>query len=77
MPTATDAEIRRARTRALRWFWSLVVLAVVMMGALYRAAGSTPGPLVAVIFFVVALSTLALVVQAARVWLALEAPRRR
>jgi len=59
---------------AHRWFWALLLLAVLAMGALYRAVEAPPGPGAAVAVLisgtVLALST----VQAARILRALRGP---
>lgn len=73
---ATEGHTVTARTRARRWFWFLVVTAIVLMGILYRTLSSEPGPRTATLFVLVAVLLLASTVQAVRVWLALEAPGR-
>ena len=65
-----------ARRRALRWFWGLVTASILLMGLLYRTLKAEPGAVTGVVFFVVSLMLAVCAVQAVRVWLALEAPRR-
>lgn len=50
--------------------------AIVAMGALYWAAKAPPAPLVGVLFAVASLVVLASLVQASRIWFALEGPPR-
>lgn len=60
---------------ARRWFWALIVVAVLAMGALYSAVKAQAGPagLVVLISSVVLLGATA---QATRIWLVLDkAPR--
>lgn len=63
-------ETRRAR----RWFWTLLLVAVLAAGALYRALMAPPGPAVAAVVLgsgtVLPLAT----VQAARILRALRGP---
>lgn len=65
---------REGTRRARRWFWILVVIAVVAMGTLYRAFQAESGPAVGVLFLVSALVLVASLAQASRIWLALAGP---
>ncbi|GGN84908.1 hypothetical protein GCM10011579_075400 [Streptomyces albiflavescens] len=62
--------------RAQRWFWSLTVVAVLAMGALYQGLRSAPGPGTGVLVLVSALVLAASAVQAARILTVLTGPPR-
>lgn len=66
------APFRRAR----RWFWSLVLTAVLAMGALYAALGARPGPVTGLAVAVTSLVLIAATTQATRLVLALDRARR-
>ena len=71
--SATRAADRLAR----RWFWTLLLVAVVAMGALYTALGAGGGPLTGLAVLVSSVVLLASATQAGRILLALERARRR
>lgn len=60
------------RRRASRWFWGLVLLAIVAMSVLYRAISAPAGPRTALAVLLSALVLVGAVVQAGRVRAALE-----
>jgi len=62
-------------TRARRWFWALVVVAVVAMAGLYRSVQAPSGPLAAVSIAVTGLVLLAATTQAARILVRLDGRR--
>lgn len=72
MPARATETLRCAH----RWFWIMVLIAVVAMGALYQALRADPAPTVAVLFLLSALVLLASVAQASRIWVALAGPAR-
>lgn len=59
----SGVDVRRAR----RWFWTLLVVAVLAMGVLYRALQSEAGPEAAVAVLLSSLVLLAATWQAARI----------
>lgn len=61
--------------RARRWFWALVVVAVVAMGGLYRAVQAPPSPLAGASVAVSSVVLLAATVQAARIAVRLQGRR--
>ena len=63
--------------RAQRWFWSLVVIAVLAMSVLYDAIRSEPGATAGVLVMVSSSVLAAVVLQAARIFKVVEEPRRR
>ena len=65
-------QVRRVR----RWFWVMVLVAAVAMGLLYRTIKAEPAPAVALLFLASAVVVLGAVVQAGRIWIALEGPVR-
>ena len=62
--------------RARRWFWALLVLAVLAMGALYQGLRAAPGPATGLLVAGSALVLVASTVQAARILTALTGPPR-
>jgi len=70
--TRTGASDRLAR----RWFWALLLVAVVAMGALYTALGARSRPVTGLVVFVSGVVLLAAATQAGRILLALERARR-
>ncbi|WP_448072933.1 hypothetical protein [Georgenia yuyongxinii] len=64
------------RRRAQRWFWALLVIAVLGMGVVYKAFGAESSPAVGTAFLLGAVVALAALVQATRIWVALEGPVR-
>jgi len=62
--------------RAQRWFWSLVVIAVLAMSVLYDAIYSEPGVTAGVLVLVSSSVLAAVVLQAARIFRVLNEPRR-
>lgn len=62
--------------RARRWFWALLLTAVLAMGALYAALGGRPGPATGLAVAASSVVLLAATVQAARIMLAVERVRR-
>jgi len=60
--------------RARRWFWMLLLVAVLAMGALYRGLHTAPGPTAGALVGTAVPVLLASGVQAARIWLALAGP---
>lgn len=62
---------------ARRWFWSLVGVAVLAMGALYRSFTAEPGPAAGLVVLFSGLLLAASTAQAARIWLALAPPRQQ
>lgn len=65
--------VRRVR----RWFWALVLVAVLSMGALYGALGARTGPTTGLAVAASSLVLLAATAQAVRILLALDRVRRR
>lgn len=63
--------------RARRWFWALVLVAVLSMGALYASLGAPAGPVTALAVAASSLLLLAATAQAARILLALDRVRQR
>lgn len=72
MSTPATQKVRTAR----RWFWIMVVTAAAAMGVLYRTVRADPAPAVGLLFMLSTLVVLASVVQASRIWVALEGPAR-
>ncbi|WP_328690380.1 hypothetical protein OHA74_14540 [Streptomyces phaeochromogenes] len=62
--------------RARRWFWTLLTLAVLAMGALYQGLRAAPGPGTGLLVAGSALALVASTVQAARILTALTGPPR-
>ena len=62
--------------RARHWFCVLVLAAVAAMGTLGRMVTAGPAPAVGVAFLLSALVLVASVVQATRIWVALDGPPR-
>jgi len=62
--------------RARRWFWALLTIAVLAMGALYQGLRADPGPGSGLLVAVSALVLVASTVQAARILNALTGPPR-
>ncbi|WP_062641002.1 hypothetical protein [Streptomyces maremycinicus] len=62
--------------RARRWFWVLLALAVLAMGALYQGLRAAPGPGTGLLVAGSALAVVASTVQAARILTALTGPPR-
>ncbi|GAA3500815.1 hypothetical protein GCM10019016_079220 [Streptomyces prasinosporus] len=62
--------------RARRWFWALLTLAVLAMGALYLGLRAEPSPGTGILVAVSALVLVASTVQAARILTALTGPPR-
>ena len=62
--------------RARRWLWALLALAVLAMAALYTAIGARPGPATGLAVAASSLALIAMTIQSARIWLALEMRRR-
>ena len=60
---------------ARRWFWALLLLAVVAMGALYTALGARPGPVAGAAVLLSSVVVLAAGAQAGRILMALERAR--
>lgn len=60
--------------RARRWFWALLVVSVLAMGALYRAVASPAGPATALAVLVSGTVLALATVQAARIVRALRGP---
>ena len=69
---ADDVDVRRAQ----RWFWTLTLVAVLAMGALYQGLRSAPGPGTGVPVLISGLVLAASVVQAARILPVLAGPPR-
>lgn len=67
---AVEAQLRRAR----RWFWSLLAVAVLAMGALYRAIDMPAGPAAAATLLVSGTLLALATVQAARILRVLRGP---
>lgn len=65
--------VRRVR----RWFWALVLVAVLALGALYAALGARSGPATGLGVAASSLVLLAATAQAARILLAVDRVRRR
>lgn len=63
-------------TRARRWFWRLLVVSTLLMGGVYRVAYAEPGLLTGAAFLVLSSLMVATLVQAARVWAALQSAAR-
>lgn len=63
--------VRRAR----RWFWGLVVVAVLAMGGLFRAAQAPPSPAAGLSVAVSGLVLAAALTQAARILVRLDGRR--
>lgn len=63
-----------AARRARRWFWALLLVAVLAAGALYRAVLAPPGPAVAAAVLVSGTVLALTTVQAARILRALRGP---
>ena len=61
---------------ARRWFWTLLTVAVLAMGALYQGLRATPGPGTGLLVAISALVLVASTVQAARILTALTGPPR-
>lgn len=59
---------------ARRWFWGLVVAAVLAMGALYRALAAKPGAIAGLAVLGSALLLVSATVQAARILRVLRPP---
>ncbi|WP_341360952.1 hypothetical protein V5H98_07660 [Georgenia sp. M64] len=68
--------VSAARRRARRWFWSLLVIAVLGMGVVYRSIDAPSSPAVGTAFLLGSVVVLAALVQATRIWAALEGPVR-
>lgn len=62
--------------RARRWFWGLVLVAVLAMGALYAALGAQPGPGTGLAVGASTLLLLAAGAQATRIMLTLDRARK-
>lgn len=60
--------------RARRWFWTLLLVAVLAAGALYRALSVPPGPAVAAVVLGSGTVLVLTTVQAARILRALRGP---
>ncbi len=60
--------------RARRWFWTLLLVAVLAMGVLYRGLQTAPGPTAGALVGTAVPVLLASGVQAVRIWLALAGP---
>ena len=71
MSSATDPS-RRAR----RWFWALLLIAVLAMGALYAALGAASAAVTGLVVAASSLVLLAATAQATRILLALDRARR-
>jgi len=67
--------VRPEVTRARRWFWGLVVVAVAAMGGLYVSVQAPAGPLAAVGVAGTGLVLLAATTQAARILVRLDGRR--
>ena len=63
-----------AGRRARRWFWALLLVAVLAMGALYRAVSAPAGPAAAAAVLVSGTVLALATVQAARILRALRGP---
>ncbi len=59
---------------ARRWFWVLLVVAVLSTGALFWAINAPSGPLPAAVLFVSGLTAVASIVQATRIMRVLNGP---
>lgn len=70
--SGTGAADRLAR----RWFWALLLVAMVAMGALYTALGAGGGPLTGLVVLVSGVVLGTSTTQAVRILLALERARR-
>jgi hypothetical protein len=66
-----------AARRARRWFWALVVAAVLAMGGLYTAWAARPGQGTGMVVLGSGLLLTAATVQAARILVVLQGPARR
>ena len=62
--------------RARRWFWMLLTVGVLAMGALYQGLRVAPGPGTGLLVAVSAVILVASTVQAARILTALAGPPR-
>ncbi|WP_328690317.1 hypothetical protein OHA74_14220 [Streptomyces phaeochromogenes] len=62
--------------RARRWFWTLLTVAVLAMGALYQGLRATPGAGTGLLVAISALVLVASAVQAARILTTLTGPPR-
>ncbi|PFG45000.1 hypothetical protein ATJ97_0281 [Georgenia soli] len=65
-----------ARRRARRWFWLLLTLAVAGVGLVRWAVRAAPTPAGVVLVLLASLVVLGALVQASRIWTALEGPSR-
>jgi hypothetical protein len=63
-----------AGRRARRWFWALLLVAVLAMGGLYRAVSAPAGPATAAAVLVSGTVLALATVQAARILRALRGP---
>jgi uncharacterized membrane protein len=63
--------------RARRWFWGLVVLAVLAMSVLYRAAQAEPGAATGLAVLGSSLLVLGTTIQATRILVAVETRKPR
>ena len=70
--TPASVQVRRAQ----RWFWGLLVLAVLAMGALYRAIQQPAGPAAGLTLLLTGTVLILASVQAARILRALRGPAR-
>lgn len=69
-----------ALRRAHRWFWTLTVLAILLVGALSQELSAHPSPLIGLAVAATGTALALLVTQACRVMLAINRaapPRRR
>jgi len=68
----TDPVLQSDHTRARRWFWRLLVISILLMGGVYRTVYAEPGLLTGAAFLVLSSLLVAALVQAVRVWVALQ-----
>lgn len=66
-----------AHRPARRWFWTMLLVALLAMGGFYAALGARPGPGAGIAVAGSGLVLILATAQAARIWLAIERARRR